>query len=159
MGGMHGAPPLGIDLTMRSISQIPPTLEDLQVPPQDLAEALFVRNGIVIIGGETGSGKTTLLGATVRKALTDPMGKRILSYESPIEFDFRAIPGRTGGESPSRMCMSISRIMHMLRLMHFVGIRTSFFSVRLEMLRPLEALFRTQKRGGIRYTPLCTLTQ
>lgn len=108
--GMHGAP-LGIDLTMRSISQIPPTLEDLQVP-QDLAEALFVRNGIVIIGGETGSGKTTLLGATVRKALTDPMGKRILSYESPIEFDFRAIPGRTGRIAQSDVYVNLKDYAH-----------------------------------------------
>lgn len=103
--------PVGVDLTMRSISQIPPTLEELQVP-DDLANALFVRNGIVIIGGETGSGKTTLLGATMRKTLTDPMGKRILSYESPIEFDFRAIPGRTGRIAQSDVYVNLKDYAH-----------------------------------------------
>lgn len=93
--GKHGNP-LGVDITMRAIDQIPPRLDALDVPP-DLAGALFPEAGTVIVGGETGSGKSTMLGAVIRDILTDTHApKRIVSYESPIEFDFRAIPKRTG---------------------------------------------------------------
>lgn len=93
--GIHSSP-VGIDITMRAIDQIPPSMDKLGVP-DDLAQALFIDSGIVIVGGETGSGKTTQLGAIIRSILTDENDpKRIVSYESPIEFDFRAIPNRTG---------------------------------------------------------------
>ncbi|TBW57457.1 secretion system protein E [Marinobacter halodurans] len=92
--GMYGNP-IGLDITMRRIAQVPPTLDALNVPAA-LADNLYPNSGIVIIAGETGSGKTTKLGAIIRELLTQDEGKRIVSYESPIEFDFRAIPNRTG---------------------------------------------------------------
>lgn len=108
--GMHSNP-IGLDITMRSISQIPPTLDELSVP-EDLQQALFVRTGIVLIGGATGSGKTTLLGAVMRKALTEPEGKRILTYESPIEFDYRNIPGRSGRIAQSDVYVMLKNYAH-----------------------------------------------
>lgn len=40
------------------------------------------------------------------------MGKRILSYESPIEFDFRAIPGRTGRIAQSDVYVNLKDYAH-----------------------------------------------
>lgn len=108
--GMYSNP-VGIDVTMRSIAQIPPTLDQLGVP-DDLRSALFPRTGCVIIGGATGSGKTTLLGGVAREVLTDPSGKRVLTYESPIEFDFRAIPGRTGRIAQSDVYINLKNYAH-----------------------------------------------
>jgi defect-in-organelle-trafficking protein DotB len=108
--GMHSSP-IGIDVTMRSIAQIPPTLEQLNVP-ESLSMHLFPRTGCVIIGGATGSGKTTLLGGVVRQIATQPHGMRILTYESPIEFDFRAIPGRTGRIAQSDAYINLSNYSH-----------------------------------------------
>src|SRR5690554_5358402 len=103
--------PLGIDVTMRSIAQIPPTLEQLGVP-ESLTQHLFPRTGIVIIGGATGSGKSTLMGAVNRRILTQPDGKRVLNYEIPIEFDFRAIPGRTGRIDQSDAYSNLKNYAH-----------------------------------------------
>lgn len=108
--GMHSNP-LGIDITMRSIAQIPPTMEQLGVPPE-LEAALFPKNGIVLVGGATGSGKTTLLGALVRRILTNPKGRRVLTYESPIEFDYRAIPNRTGRIAQSDVYVMLKDYAH-----------------------------------------------
>jgi defect-in-organelle-trafficking protein DotB len=108
--GMHSNP-IGIDVTMRSIAQVPPTLDQLSVP-QVLQDALFPRTGIVIVGGATGSGKTTLLGAVIRKIMTEPEGVRALTYESPIEFDYRSIPGRTGRIAQSDVYVMLKDYAH-----------------------------------------------
>ncbi|WP_084206868.1 type IV pilus twitching motility protein PilT [Marinobacter lutaoensis] len=108
--GLHGSP-VGIDITMRTIAQVPPSLEDLKVP-SDLIERLFPRTGIVIVGGATGSGKSTLIGAVVKRILTAPEGRRVLTYESPIEFDYRAIPGRTGRIAQSDVYVMLKDYAH-----------------------------------------------
>jgi len=108
--GMYSSP-VGIDITMRSIAQIPPTMEELGVPVE-LRALLEPRTGIVIVGGATGSGKTTLLGSVVRRLLTLPDGRRILTYESPIEFDFRAIPDRTGRIAQSDVYIMLKNYAH-----------------------------------------------
>lgn len=108
--GMYSNP-VGIDVTMRSIAQIPMELEKQGVP-DELAEHLFPRTGCVIIGGATGSGKTTLLGGVNRTILTRPAGERVLTYESPIEFDFRAIPGRTGRIAQSDVYINLKNYAH-----------------------------------------------
>ncbi len=108
--GMHSNP-VGIDITMRSIAQIPPTMEQLGVPTE-LEAALFPRTGVVIVGGATGSGKTTLLGSVVRRILTNPKGRRVLTYESPIEFDYRSIPNRTGRIAQSDVYVMLKDYAH-----------------------------------------------
>lgn len=85
----------GMALAMRSIPDCPPSMDDLDVPTE-LRNNLFHDNGIVIVTGPTGSGKTTLLGSFVRHAATMAEGKHIISYESPPEFDYFAIPNPTG---------------------------------------------------------------
>jgi defect-in-organelle-trafficking protein DotB len=108
--GMYSNP-LGCDITMRSIAQLPPELDQLGVQ-DDLREALFPRTGIVLVGGATGSGKSTTLGAIIQDILRDPEGKRVLTYESPIEFDFRAIPGRTGRIAQSDVYVHLKDYAH-----------------------------------------------
>lgn len=85
----------GIAMALRAGAGMPPTLDMLKVP-QWLRDMLFPDNGIIIVTGPTGSGKTTLLAAIINHAATLPFGKHILSYESPPEFDYHAIPDQTG---------------------------------------------------------------
>jgi len=92
--GLHGSP-VGVDITMRQIPSVPPDMEALGFDER-LAEALFPRTGIVIMGGATGSGKTTSIAAIMKKILTSSDPKRVLSYESPVEYDLRNIANRTG---------------------------------------------------------------
>jgi len=108
--GMYSNP-LGCDITMRSIAQLPPDLADLGVQ-DELKEALFPRTGIVIVGGATGSGKSTTMGAIIKDILREEEGKRLLTYESPIEFDFRAIPGRTGRIAQSDVYVHLKDYAH-----------------------------------------------
>lgn len=108
--GMYSSP-VGIDITMRKIAQVPPTMDQLGVPDA-LQSLLFPRTGIVIVGGATGSGKTTLLGSVVRRILTLPDGRRVLTYESPIEFDYRAIPDRTGRIAQSDVYIMLKDYAH-----------------------------------------------
>jgi len=50
------------------------------------------QEGVVYVTGATGSGKSTLLAAIIRAIAEDPQSNRkILTYESPIEFVFDAI--------------------------------------------------------------------
>ena len=103
--------PIGIDITMRSIAQVPPELDKLDIQ-DNLRKKLFPRNGIVIVGGETGSGKTTLLGAILREMLTSTPGIRAVCYESPIEFDLRQIPNRTGRIAQSNVYFDLADYAH-----------------------------------------------
>lgn len=81
----------GIQVTLRSIPNEPPELSSLNLPTNVL-EAVAPRDGVVYVTGATGSGKSTLLAAIIRNIAEDPLGNRkILTYESPIEFVFDAI--------------------------------------------------------------------
>ncbi|MDF3054642.1 MAG: dotB [Gammaproteobacteria bacterium] len=78
----------GIQLTLRTIPTLPPDLATLNLPPNILA-ALTPEDGVVYITGATGSGKSTLLASIIKDIAQDPDSHRkILTYESPIEFVF-----------------------------------------------------------------------
>ena len=85
----------GLDISMRCIDSYPKTMDELKVP-QGLRDLAFPDSGIVLVTGETGSGKTTLLGSIMRYWATTKKGRRIIAYNDPIEYDYRAIPDRTG---------------------------------------------------------------
>jgi defect-in-organelle-trafficking protein DotB len=81
----------GIQLTLRTIPNEPPDLSSLQLP-QNVIDVIAPRDGVVYVTGSTGSGKSTLLAAIIRRIAEDPSSNRkILTYESPIEFVFDAI--------------------------------------------------------------------
>lgn len=75
-----------IQITLRTIPLDPPTVEQLEIP-ESLLEVIAPRDGVVYVTGATGSGKSTLLAAVIRHIAEDPnCNRKILTYESPIEF-------------------------------------------------------------------------
>lgn len=82
---------LGIQITLRTIPSEPPPLSFLNLPP-DMVKAIAPKDGVVYVTGATGSGKSTLLASIIRELCEDPESNRkILTYESPIEFVFDSI--------------------------------------------------------------------
>ncbi len=78
----------GIQLTLRSIPHLPPSIDDMAIP-DDLLAALTPEDGIIYVTGATGSGKSTLLSSIIRNIAEEPESHRkILTYESPIEFTY-----------------------------------------------------------------------
>lgn len=84
----------GMQLTLRKIDPHPKTMDELGVP-DGIRKLIDSDSGIVFVTGETGSGKTTLLGSFIRHIITQPDGVNVATYEDPIEYDFRAVPGKT----------------------------------------------------------------
>lgn len=81
----------GIQITIRTIPTDPPRLADLELP-QHIVQAIAPNDGVVYITGATGSGKSTLLAAIIRDiAEQTDSHRKILTYESPIEFVFDSV--------------------------------------------------------------------
>jgi defect-in-organelle-trafficking protein DotB len=81
----------GIQITARTIPSDPPTLDSMHLP-QAILDALAPEQGVVYVTGATGSGKSTLLAAIIRNIVEDPESHRkILTYESPIEFVYDTV--------------------------------------------------------------------
>lgn len=75
-----------IQITLRTIPSTPPKLADLGLEPELIA-ACAPYQGVVYVTGATGSGKSTLLASIIRDLAEKSDGNRkILTYESPIEF-------------------------------------------------------------------------
>ena len=93
----------GIQITIRTIPTTPPDLSALDIDPT-LLSALGPQQGAVVITGSTGSGKSTLLAAVIRHLAEQPDSHRkILTYESPIEFVYDAIVAPTSIISQSEI--------------------------------------------------------
>jgi len=81
----------GIQITLRTIPVEPPTLAQMELP-KDILDALAPSEGVVYVTGATGSGKSTLLAAIIRSIVEDPQcNRKVLTYESPIEFVFDSV--------------------------------------------------------------------
>jgi len=92
-----------IQLTLRSIPSTPPKLDDLNLEPA-LIEAIAPYQGVVYVTGATGSGKSTLLASIVRElAEKADSNRKILTYESPIEFVYDEIDKPTAIVSQSEI--------------------------------------------------------
>ncbi len=93
----------GIQITLRNIPSEPPKLENLGVP-QEIIDAISPKEGVVYVTGATGSGKSTLLAAIIRHIVEDPeCNRKVLTYESPIEFVFDTIEKPTAVVSQSEI--------------------------------------------------------
>lgn len=80
-----------IQITLRTIPTTPPTLDSMNLPP-DVLEALSPQEGIVFVTGATGSGKSTLLASIIRDLIEqEDSHRKVLTYESPIEFVYDEI--------------------------------------------------------------------
>lgn len=76
----------GIQITIRTIPTTPPDISTLGVEPE-IIKAMAPPQGTVVVTGPTGSGKSTLLASIIRSLAEDPESNRkMLTYESPIEF-------------------------------------------------------------------------
>ena len=81
----------GIQITMRSIPTTPPKLVDMELP-QNIIDNIAPLEGAVYVTGATGSGKSTLLASIIRNFAENPdCNRKILTYESPIEFVYDSI--------------------------------------------------------------------
>lgn len=85
----------GIQITARTIPTNPPKLSDMHLLPA-LQDHLTPEQGVVYVTGATGSGKSTLLASIIRDIAELPDSHRkILTYESPIEFVFDSVEKST----------------------------------------------------------------
>lgn len=76
----------GVQITARTIPSIPPKLSSLNIE-KEIIDNMAPKQGLVVITGGTGSGKSTLLASMIRELAEEPEGNRkIVTYESPIEF-------------------------------------------------------------------------
>ena len=80
-----------IQITLRTIPTTPPKLDTMGLP-DNILEAIAPQEGIVFITGATGSGKSTLLASIIRELIeTVESNRKVLTYESPIEFVYDEI--------------------------------------------------------------------
>ncbi len=80
-----------IQITLRTIPTTPPKLETMHLP-DNVLEAVAPQEGIVFITGATGSGKSTLLASIIRDLIEkEDSNRKVLTYESPIEFVYDEI--------------------------------------------------------------------
>ncbi|KTD79279.1 DotB [Legionella waltersii] len=81
----------GIQVTLRTIPTTPPRLSSMHLP-DNVLEAIAPQEGIVFITGATGSGKSTLLASIIRELIeNEDSHRKVLTYESPIEFVYDEI--------------------------------------------------------------------
>lgn len=81
----------GIQITCRTIPSEPPPLSTMGVD-QPILDHMAPMQGTIVVTGSTGSGKSTLLAAIIREIAIQPdANRKILTYESPIEFVYDAI--------------------------------------------------------------------
>ncbi|KTD66551.1 DotB [Legionella santicrucis] len=80
-----------IQITLRTIPTTPPRLETMHLP-DNVLQAIAPQEGIVFITGATGSGKSTLLASIIRQLIeSEDSHRKVLTYESPIEFVYDEI--------------------------------------------------------------------
>lgn len=82
----------GYQITIRTIKNRAPLLEDLHLP-DDIVNNISPKQGLVIIAGATGSGKSTLLASILDWRMRAPDANlKILTYEAPIEYVYDDVP-------------------------------------------------------------------
>lgn len=82
-----------VQITMRTLPSLPPTMQDLGVEPK-IIDNWAPRQGLILVTGPTGSGKTTLLAAGCRMLVERAQGcGKMLTYEAPIEYVYDQISG------------------------------------------------------------------
>lgn len=80
-----------IQITLRTIPTTPPKLSTMNLP-ENILQAIAPQEGIVFITGSTGSGKSTLMASIIRELIeTADSNRKVLTYESPIEFVYDEI--------------------------------------------------------------------
>lgn len=97
----HGKP--GVQITLRTIPSVPPRMEDLGLE-EAITSNIAPREGMIVVTGSTGSGKSTLLASIIRHLCEEPKGNRkIITYESPIEFVYDEVSRPTTSVAQSEI--------------------------------------------------------
>ncbi|GAB4144962.1 MAG: type IV pilus twitching motility protein PilT [Planctomycetota bacterium] len=73
-----------LSLSMRPVAERPPTLDELELPPQ-IADLTRIRSGLVLLTGFFGAGKTATLAAAI-DCINRETSRNLVSLESPIEY-------------------------------------------------------------------------
>ncbi len=107
----------GFSITIRTIKNRPPLLEDSNLP-QEIIDNITQKQGLIMIAGATGSGKSTLLASVIDWRLRDPESHiKILTYEAPIEYTYDEI------DKPSSMICQTEIHVHLPSFAH--GVRNA----------------------------------
>lgn len=81
----------GIQITIRTIPTTPPDIASMGLE-EGILQNMAPEQGTVVVTGPTGSGKSTLLASIIRHLSEQADGHRkMLTYESPIEFVYDAV--------------------------------------------------------------------
>ncbi len=81
----------GIQITLRTVPTTPPSIGQLNLE-EGIINSMAPEDGLVYVTGATGSGKSTLLASIIRKIIEEKESHRkVLTYESPIEFVYDEI--------------------------------------------------------------------
>jgi len=92
-----------IQITARSIPNEPPDLDTMNLP-DELKAALAPEEGVVYVTGATGSGKSTLLASIIKNIISQQdSNRKVLTYESPIEFVYDSVNKPTSIVSQSEI--------------------------------------------------------
>lgn len=105
----------GIQITLRTIPTEPPNIKDMGLE-HDLIDKLSPEQGVVYVTGATGSGKSTLLASIIRNIAEDPeCNRKIITYESPIEFVYDNLNTRTAVISQSEVPLHLPSFAYGVR--------------------------------------------
>ena len=105
----------GIQITLRTIPCDPPTIDTMMLP-ESIIQAMAPSDGCVYVTGATGSGKSTLLSSMIRHIAEQPdCNRKILTYESPIEFVYDNIQTPTAIISQSEIPKHLPSFAHGVR--------------------------------------------
>ncbi len=105
----------GIQITLRNIPVTPPRLETMGLPDAVLA-AIAPQEGVVFVTGSTGSGKSTLLASIIRELIEkEDSNRKVLTYESPIEFVYDEIETTSSVVSQSEIPRHLPSFAHGVR--------------------------------------------
>ncbi len=74
-------------MVFRHVKSVVPTLEELNLPVNQLKKIASIPRGLVLVTGITGSGKSSTLAAMV-EYINSTMRKHVVTIEDPIEFIF-----------------------------------------------------------------------
>lgn len=88
----------GVDITLRVAPGVPPTVEEIGLEQEivDEWDKIAATQGLFLMVGATGTGKSTTLSALLRRTLCQPPGRKIITYEAPIEHNLAAVDGKVG---------------------------------------------------------------
>ncbi|MEJ0061704.1 MAG: ATPase, T2SS/T4P/T4SS family [Alphaproteobacteria bacterium] len=93
----------GVQITMRSLPNLPPTMHELGIE-EKIIDNWAPRQGLILVTGPTGSGKSTLLAAGNRMLIERAQGcGKMLTYEAPIEYVYDSIVGERSLVSQSEI--------------------------------------------------------